>query len=109
MLRDLLPLTSVQVWKETVTPDGQGGSTTTSTLTTLNYAVIWQGGSSNRFMSERVARDSTHVLATEPASYAWTQADRKVIYGGSTYKIVGRPDNVMAQGVITVVPLELIT
>ena len=107
MIRDMLNLTSVQVSREIVTPDGMGGSTTTTSLTTLSYAAIWQAGSANRWMSDRIIRASTHVLATEPDLYTWTQDDRTVVYGGATYKIIGRPDDIMQNGELLIVPLEL--
>jgi hypothetical protein len=107
MLRDMLDLTTVQVSRETVTPDGMGGVTTATTAQTLLRAAIWQAGTGNRWMSDRLTRASTHVLAVEPAAYVWTQDDRAVIYGGATYKIIGRPDNIMGKDEILIVPLEL--
>ncbi len=107
MLLDLLTLTTVQVSRETVTNDGKGGMTTSTARTTLAHAAIWQAGSANKWMSDRVTRASTHVLACEPGAYTWTQNDRNVIYDGNTYKVTGRPDDIMGQGIILVVPLEL--
>lgn len=109
MLRDMLSLTTVQVSRETVTADGTGGSTTTTALTTLSLAALWQSGNGNRWMSDRITRASTHVLACEPTAYAWTQDDREVVYAGATYKIIGRPDDVAGKGELLVVPLELLT
>jgi hypothetical protein len=107
MLLDMLNLTTVQVSRQTETPDGKGATTTATVLTTLPHAAIWQQGTSNRYMSDRITRASTHVLACLPADYTWTQNDRTVIYSGNTYKIVGRPDNIMIKGEVLVVPLEL--
>ncbi len=110
MLLDLLNLTSVQVAREVVTPDGMGGSTTTTTLTTLTKAAIWQAGQgSSRYLSDRIYRASTHVLATVPSFYTWTQDDRFVVNGDAVYKVVGRPDDVVALGEMTVVGLEQLT
>lgn len=110
MLRDMLNLTdAVQVAREVEGSDGMGAVSATTTLTTLSYAAIWQSGSFNQYVSDRVMRDSTHVLATEPTEYTWTQADRFVVWDGNTYKIVGRPDDVMDKGEVLVVPLELLT
>lgn len=106
MLRDMLNLTTVQVSRETVTPDGMGGSSTSTSLTTLSYSAIWQSGSANRWMSDRVMRESTHILACEPSAYSWTQDDRQVINGSETYKIIGRPDDIMNNGEIVQIPLE---
>jgi hypothetical protein len=107
MLLDLLTLTTVQVSRETVTNDGKGGTTTSTASTTLAHAAIWQAGSANKWLSDRITRASTHVLACEPGAYTWTQNDRNVVYGGNTYKIIGRPDDVANQGELLVVPLEL--
>jgi hypothetical protein len=107
MLLDMLTLTTVQVSRETVTADGKGGVKTSTVETTLPNAAIWQAGSANRWMSDRITRASTHVLACEPSAYTWTQNDRNVVYGGNTYKIVGRPDNVANTNEMIVVPLEL--
>ncbi len=109
MLLDMLNLTTVMVLRETVKNNGKGGTTTSTTTTTLGHAAIWQQGTSNRFMSDRIVRASTHILACVPSEYTWTQNDRTVAYGGNTYKIVGRPDNIMNKGTILVVPLELQT
>jgi len=108
-LKDMLALTTVAVSRETVTPDGMGGSSTSTTSQTLIQAAIWQAGSGNRWMSDRMTRASTHVLACEPDAYTWTQDDREVTYGGATYKIVGRPEDVMFRGELTIVPLELLS
>jgi len=107
MLADMLNLTGVTVSRETVTPDGMGGATTSVETTILSAAAIWQAGSGNRWMSDRLTRASTHVLACVPSVYAWTQDDRQVLYGGATYKIIGRPDDVAGKGEVLVVPLEL--
>jgi hypothetical protein len=107
MLSDMLNLTGVTVSRETVTSDGMGGNTTSVETTILSAAAIWQAGSANRWMSDRLTRASTHVLACVPSAYAWTQDDRQVTYDGATYKIIGRPDDVMNNGELLVVPLEL--
>jgi hypothetical protein len=99
-------VSAVTVSRETVTADGMGGTTTSVETTILSYAAIWQAGSANRWMSDRLTRASTHILACEPSAYTWTQDDRQVIYGVATYKIIGRPDDVMNNGELTVVPLE---
>ncbi len=109
MIQDVLTLTTVQVAKEVETPDGMGGFSTTTTLTTLGHSMIWQNGSSNRWLSERLARDSSHTLAFLPAEYTFDQDDRKVIKGNETYTIVGRPDDIMQKNELGVVPLNRIT
>ena len=108
-LADMLLLTTVAVSRETVTPDGMGGNSTATTSQTLIQAALWQSGTGNRWMSDRMTRASTHVLACEPTAYTWTQDDRHVTYDGNTYKIVGRPEDVMFRGELTIVPLELLS
>jgi hypothetical protein len=107
MLRDMLNLTTVTVNRESITDDGMGGTVTSTTSTILSLSAIYQSGSGNRWMSDRITRASTHVLACEPSAYVWTQDDRTVSYGGATYKIIGRPDDVFNKGEIMVIPLEV--
>lgn len=109
MIRDVLTLTSVQVAREVFTTDSLGGGSTSTTLTTLSRAAIWQAGGGDRFLSDKIAKASSHVLATEPGSYTWATGDAKVVYGSNVYKIVGHPDDVENLGELVVVGLERIT
>ena len=108
-IRPWLTLTTVQVGRATETADGMGGVSAVTTLTTLSRAAIWQAGSGDRSLSDKVAQGSTHVLVVETDSYTWASTDTKVVYGGNTYNLVGKPDNVMNLGRITVHGLELVT
>ena len=109
MIRDVLTLTGVQVAREVYTTDGLGGGSTSTTLTTLDRAAIWMAGSGNRFLSDKIAKASSHVLAVEPGSYTWAAGDAKVVYGSSVYRVVGHPDDVLNRGELVVVGLERIT
>lgn len=110
MLRDMLNLKSaVTVNRITETSDGMGGTTSSTTSTILTLAAIYGSGSSNRWLSDRINRDSTHMLICEPSAYSWGQDDRTVTYNGATYKIIGRPENVMQLNEVLTLPLELIT
>jgi hypothetical protein len=109
MVDDMLTLTTVQVAREVVTPDGMGAFTTTTTLTTLAKSAIWQAGANLRYLSDKLAKASTHVLACKTSGYTWAENDMKVVYGGSTYKVVGRADDVMNRAELTIVGLERIT
>jgi len=109
MIRDMLQLTTVQVGRVAITPDGMGGTTTTTTLTTLPFAAIWQAGASNPYLADRVALASSHLLAVETTAYTWAQDDQTVVYGAQNFDIVGRPDDVANQGELTIVGLERIT
>ena len=109
MIRDVLTLTTVSVAREVYTPDGLGGGSTSTTLTTLSRAAIWAAGSGDRFLSDKVAKASTHVLAVEPDTYTWASGDLKVVYGSNTYRVQGHPDDILQRGELTVVGLERIT
>ena len=109
MIRDMLTLTSVQVAREVYTQDGMGGGSTSTTLTTLSHAAIWQVGANNRYLSDKVTRASTHVLTVETDTYTWAAGDAKVVNGSNIYKITGHVDDVMGLGEITVVGLEQLT
>lgn len=108
-LLDWLRLTNVGIVRVTESTDGMGGTTISSTTTTLLRAAIWSPGQSERFVSDKMARASTHVLVTLPADYTFTPADRQVTYGGNTYRITGPTDNVLFLDEICVTGLELLT
>lgn len=108
-IRDVLTLTGVQVAREVFTPNTLGGGSRSTTLTTLSRAAIWQAGSNTRYLSDKLARASTHVLACEADSYTWAATDTKVVYASATYKVTGRADDVANLGELTVVGLERIT
>ena len=108
-IKPWLNLTTVQVGRVAQGSDGMGGISATTTLTTLSRAAIWQSGSGDSYLSDKVAQASTHVLVCESGTRTWTAADEVVTYGSQTYRIVGRPDNVANQSVLVAVGLELIT
>jgi len=109
MLADMLTLTTVQVAREVYTTDGLGGGSTSTTLTTLARAAIWQAGSGDRFLSDKVAKASSHVLACETDEYTWADSDAKVVYGSTVYRTVGHADDVANRGDLTVIGLERIS
>ena len=109
MLISLLNLSGVQIRRITEGSDGMGGLTTTTAITTLTRANIWQPGSSDRFLSDKITAASTHVLAIAYGDYSFTTDDREVIYNGDTYKITGRPDNVANRNELVIVGLEFLT
>jgi len=108
MLKDLLTLTGsvVTVIKKTVTPDGFGDATTTSTITGLPRAAIWSPSQSKTFISDKITKMSTHVLVTIPSDYAFSDTDVEVTYDSKTYRITGPSDDVMEKGEIMVTGLE---
>ena len=101
-----LNLTTVQVAREALTADGMGGATVSTTLTTLSKAAIWQNSSSAPYLSDQLMAISSHVLACMPTDDVLTSD--KVVYGGDTYEVVGRPDNVLFKGEAQFVPLKLV-
>jgi len=104
-----LPLTTVQVARETApVNDGMGGvSTVTTTLSTLRRAAIFDAGNADRFVAGKVAKASTHVLVADN-DYTWTGYDRFVVYNSVTYRVTGTPENTSLLGRQYVVGLELI-
>ena len=108
-IRQWLTLTTVQVGRATETADGMGAVSATTVLTTFPRAAIWQAGSGDRFISEKAAQASTHVLVVETDAHTWASTDTVIVYGGNTYNIVGRPDDVANLSRITSAGLELVT
>lgn len=107
MLLGLLNLkNAVQIRRITESYDGLGGTSTSTTLTTIARASIWQPGTGNSPISDKITRTSTHVLAMRPSEYTFTEADREVLYGGNTYRITGHSDNVANRGELLIVGLE---
>ena len=109
MLRDMLPLTTVQVRRRTASDDGMGEVSYSYSNTTLPHAVIWSPSQSKPFLSDKITRMSTHVLVTLPKDYDFTVDDCEIVYGGKTYRITGPSDDVMGKGEICVTGLEVIT
>jgi len=107
-IRPWLTLTTVQVGRVTESADGMGAISAATTLTTLSRAAIWQAGSGDRFISDKVAQASTHVLVLESDAYTWTSTDTNIVYGGNTFNLVGQPDDVANLSRITSVGLELV-
>lgn len=107
MMEGWLNLKTVQVAREATASNGMGGVTTSTTLTTLASCAIWQGGSSQRYLSQKQTRDSSHTLVTRFDCYAWTRDDMKVVDGNRIFKIVGEPDDLLGLHEFVVVALEL--
>ena len=108
-IKPWLDLTTVQVGRITQGSDGMGGISSSTAMTTLSRAAIWQSGSGDSYLSDKVAQASTHVLVCESGARTWTATDEIVTYDDQTYRIVGQPDNIANQSVLVSVGLELIT
>ena len=88
-LSDHLNMT-VQIARETTTPNGMGGISVSTTLTTISNVCLWQngiGGRSNRYTSGNIVNISSHSLVLLPDAYTFTLDDHYVIYKGKTFKI----------------------
>ena len=101
---DCLNLTTVQVARRTIATDGMGGVSASTVLTTLSKAAIWQNGSSSPFLTDQKITMSTHTLACQSTDDV--QTDDWIVYGGITYKVAGRPDNVMEKDMMLIVPID---
>lgn len=109
MLSDLLTMKNVEVGRITRTTDDMGGSTSSTSLSLLKSAIIYQTGGRNAFLSDRMNSKATHFLVTEPNFYDWNKDDFCVVNGDHVYNIVSPPDNVMGYNEIMVVGLEVVT
>ena len=106
MIDDLLTMKDIQIIRKSLSYDGMGGFTETTTATTV-VGVIYQSGTGGRkYLSDKMVQETTHVLVMKPSSYTFTSDDTQVTHGGKTYTIVGIPDDVMGYGEITVVGLR---
>lgn len=106
MFKSMLNLNNVQIVRVVETSDGMGGVTTSTTITTLSRASIWQAGAGDRYLSDKVTKASTHVLACLPGEYSFNVTDRQVLFNGETYKITGQADDVANRGEVKIVGLE---
>ena len=67
---------------------------------------IWQPGSADVTISDKVTSISTHVIAMLTGEYTFTDADREIIYDSTTYRITGHPDDIANRGKLLIVGLE---
>ena len=108
-LRGLLNLRNITISRVNESTDGMGGIITTTTTATLSYAAIWQSGSSYPFLSDRLCKESTHILAFEPTEFSFSTKDATLTSEGRTYTIIGEPDDIMHKGIIAVLPLKVVS
>ena len=108
-LRDHLNLTTVTITRATVTTDDYGDPVTTSATVTLTRAAIWSPRQNDQFISDKIAKTSTHVLAIEYGTYTFTDADSVVSYGGQSFRLVGHPDDVANRGTLVLHGMERIS
>jgi len=106
MYKSMLNLKDVQVRTITETSDGMGGLSTATTITTLSRAGIWQAGSRDSYLSDKVYKASSHVLAILPDEYSFTDNDAEILWDSKTFKLVGHEDNVSQIGKVKVIGME---
>ena len=110
MYKNMLNLkASVVIRKMVETNDGFGAVTTVTTLTTLTRAAIWQAGGNSNYLSDKIYKDSTHVLAILPAEYAFIDDDSEILYDSKTFRLVGHEDDVSQVGKVKVIGMERLT
>jgi len=98
---------AVTVTRKAVTSDGMGGTTTTSTLTTISKASIWTVSSGDARLSDKITKTSSHVLAMLPGEYTFNATDSFVTYNSIDYNLTGNQDNVAERDGLLLIGLEL--
>ena len=101
-LKALLNLENeVTVVKTISTNDGMGGYTTTSTSTILPLCALWQNSSTNKYIYDKYAMNSSHILCFEYGTYTFNGAItgstiiETVEYNGETYNTMGFQNDYM--------------
>jgi len=97
---------AVTISRTTEVSDGMGGFTSTTSTVAISRAAIWQVGSNDRYLSDRVAALSTHVLACRVSDDVLSTD--QIVYNGKTYDVAGEPDDVQQRGKVQAVPLQLV-
>lgn len=108
MISDLMTIKTAVVAREVVTPDGMGGFSTTTTITTLSKCAIYGNSGSTGYSADKYIRQSSHSLATIPSAYTWSSTDKTVAYAGKTFRINGIADNVFNSSELVIVQMDLI-
>ena len=97
---------AVSVSRTTQTVDGMGGFTTTTSTVVIGRAAIWQAGSGDVYLSDKVAALSSHVMACRVTDDV--RFSDQVTYNGNTYDVAGKPEDVQQRGKVQIVPLQLV-
>lgn len=106
-LVSLLTMNDISVVRKTSSLNAYGEASTVTTITSISRGIIFQSGYGSTFrISDKLAKDSTHLLVLEPSAYSWSTSDMQVTQGGKTFKVEGVPDNVMDYDEIMVVGLR---
>jgi hypothetical protein len=108
MISDLMTIKTATVSREIVTPDGMGGFSTTTTITTLSKCAIYGNPGSTGFSADKYIRQGSHTLATIPSAYTWAVTDKTVAYAGRTFRVNGIPDQVFNSDELVLVQMDVI-
>jgi hypothetical protein len=116
MLRDLLTIKNEILINRTISSnDGMGGSTTTTTITTLPLAALWVNSTTNKYLYDRYSMDSSHTLIFEYGVYTFNRKNdlepgqasiETVTYNNESYNTVGFMDDVMNLHEICIMHLD---
>ena len=96
----------VQIRTITETPDGFGATSTATTITTLSRASIWQVSARDSYLSDKIYKASTHVLALLPDEYTFTDNDAEVYYDSKTFQLTGHENDVCEYGKVKIIGME---
>ena len=97
---------AVQVRRIAESSDGFGATSTSTTLTTLSRAGIWQVSARDNYLSDKIYKASTHVLALLPAEYTFNDNDAEVLYDSKTFRLTGHEDDVCQYGKVKIIGME---
>jgi hypothetical protein len=98
------------------TNDGMGGFSSTTSTTIIPLCALWQNNGSNRFISDKYALSSTHILCFEYGAYNFNSPDASggtvletISYKNETYNISGFQNNYLELNEIVTQGLERIS
>jgi 4-diphosphocytidyl-2C-methyl-D-erythritol kinase len=107
---------AVTISKTINSSDGMGGFSSTTSTAILSLSALWVVNSQLKYISDKVAKDATHVLAVEYGTYAFNSVGatgetiiETASYNGATYKLTGFADDIMQLHEIVVQGLERIS
>jgi hypothetical protein len=118
-LRDFLNIVNgVSVVKTISTQDGLGGYATSTSSTIIPLAALWTNGQTNKWVSDKYAKDSSDSLVYEYGAYTFNDVStlsstqsmiEQVSYNNCLYKTVGFMNDIMNLHEIILQQLERIS
>ena len=100
---------AVQIRRVVETSDGFGATTTATTVTTLSRASIWEVSARDTYLSDKIYKASTHLLALLPDEYTFTDDDEQVLYDSKTFELTGHENDVAQYGKVKIIGMERIS